>query len=147
MEPRPVSRRAICGAASATKTMGPAAAVTAAVAATPRTTSSSFVRSTGTPSIAAVSSASSSQRIRRCATGATRATAATRAEDISTAGQPMALSEPAPQTAARSAVSTSAFTENQVLTEESSAPTAMPTMMSRKPRTPVGTPADTRRTR
>ncbi len=48
----------------------------------------------------------------------------------------MALSEPAPQTAARSAVSTSAFTENQVLAEESSAPTAMPTTMSRKPRTP-----------
>lgn len=64
------------------------------------------------------------------------ATPASTTAAIVMAGQPTALSEPAPHTAARSAVSTSAFTENNVLTEDSSAPTAIPTTMSLKPCTP-----------
>lgn len=50
--------------------------------------------------------------------------------------QSTVLSDPAPHTAARSAASTSAFTENQVLTDDNRAPTAMPTTISRKPCTP-----------
>ncbi|MNW55728.1 hypothetical protein D3C74_334100 [compost metagenome] len=131
-----VRRRASWGAASEMNAMGPAAAVTSAVRATPTTTSESRVRSERTPRACAASSPISRTFMRR----PRRNSGGTRTARISTTGRtwvhdsPLRL--PAPQVAAAMARESSALRMSHVLTDASIALIAMPTMMSRKPWTP-----------
>jgi hypothetical protein len=132
----PVSRRASCGAASETKEIGPATAVTRAVSATPTTTSAARLRSGARPRACAASSPISSRAARRPSTASSGVSTSSASAVGPTCCQPTALRLPAPHTAAIIACWSSALRISHVLTEASMALTPMPTTISRKPCTP-----------
>ena len=131
--PLPVMRRAICGAASATNAMGPAAAVQIAVRHTPTTSSHSLAGSVLMPCAAAASSPIS----KACSGRESSISAGTMSTAMSSSGtarsQPAVFSVPEPQIAAIIARCRSALMISQVLMEPSIAVMPMPTMISRKP--------------
>jgi hypothetical protein len=126
-------RTAICGAARATKAMGPALAVTTAIRATPTTSSASRAGSTRMPCALAASSPSSSCRSPPLRATTRIASTASTTKAGTACAQPTSEIDPAPQIDAAIATSTWARSSSQVLNECRIAVTAMPTMMSRKP--------------
>ncbi|CAO0835540.1 hypothetical protein SMICM17S_00243 [Streptomyces microflavus] len=131
-----VSRWAIWGAARAMNAIGPTAAVTSAVSATPTTVAVSRARWAFTPSARAVSSP-----ISRWTRGRTTPTeqisrAAKTSAVTRSCSKPSPLREPAPQVATSIAWCGLTARSSIEVIELRNAPTAIPTMMSRKGRTP-----------
>ena len=127
------SRLASCGATSATKAMGPAIAVVAAVSSTARTIMVRRVGSTCTPSAVAVSSPISSMfSFGPPAIVSARIGTIMISAGMST-GQPTPLRVPAPHTAAAIATSISARSTSHWLRAASIAEMPIPTRISRKP--------------
>ena len=128
-----MSRLATCGAASATKPMGPAAAVTTAEAVTPTTTRSALRGSSGIPSAPAVWSPSSMiPREGASRPADTRSTAAAPSH-IGSDPASIRVREPAPQNPTNMASSTRARVTRYALIAPNAAETASPTTIRRNP--------------
>ena len=122
---------AACGAASATKVMGPAAATATAVSPTPTNNSDSRTRSTRTPNARAASSPISNRRICRPSRNAAGSKIASATEIGCTCSQPRPFRLPVSHTCADVASVMFARVSRYELTEASMALTPMPIRISR----------------